>query len=180
MDGHVLSFTLGWHLTGFGGQNSRVKVNWPLSASFGILNRVKGFDILTTTLGERTALINDKRKRARDAGLAMALGFVVWAWLAGEWILLLPGGVVLVLALTVPVLFAPLAPLWFGLSEAVGAVTSRIVLTLLFWGVLTPIALLRRLCGADPLLLRRWKSDRDSVFISRYRTYSRDDLEKPF
>lgn len=124
--------------------------------------------------------MNDKRKRARDTGLALALGFGVWAWLTGEWIPVLPGGVVLVLALTVPVLFTPLAPLWFGLSEAMGAVMSRIVLTVLFWGVLTPIARLHRLSGADPLLLRRWKSGRDSVFVSRHRTYSREDLEKPF
>lgn len=93
---------------------------------------------------------------------------------------ILPGGVILVLALTLPVLFAPLAPLWFGLSGAIGAVTSRIVLTVLFWGVLTPVALLRRLSGTDPLLLRRWKSDRDSVFVSRHRTFRREDLEKPF
>ena len=73
--------------------------------------------------------MKQEKKRARDTGLAIVLILLVWAYLAEDMRLAIPAFVILVLSLTVPVLFAPLAPLWFGFSEILGALTSRIILT---------------------------------------------------
>lgn len=44
---------------------------------------------------------------------------------------------------------------WMALGHALGWVNGRIVLGLVYWLVLQPIALVMRLCGHDPLR-RRW------------------------
>ena len=44
---------------------------------------------------------------------------------------------------------------WMALGHALGWVNGRIVLGLVYWLVLRPIALVMRLCGHDPLR-RRW------------------------
>ena len=85
-----------------------------------------------------------------------------------------------VLAMTVPRVFAPLAAVWLGLSNAIGAVMSRLVLTVVFFLVVTPVGLLRRLLGSDSLRLRAFKSGNESVMVQRRHTFSARDLERPF
>jgi multisubunit Na+/H+ antiporter MnhG subunit len=70
--------------------------------------------------------------------------------------------------------------LWFGLSHLLGAVVSRIILTLLFFLLVTPVGLVRRWVGADSLQLKKWKKDRGSVFVVREGTILPKDLENPY
>lgn len=48
---------------------------------------------------------------------------------------------------------------WFLLGKAMGSVVSPIVLGIIFFGLLTPVALISRLFGRDELRLRRPKSE---------------------
>lgn len=48
---------------------------------------------------------------------------------------------------------------WFLLGKAMGMVVSPIVLGIIFFGLLTPVALFSRLIGRDELRLRRPKSE---------------------
>lgn len=130
--------------------------------------------------GDGISAMKDKKKRARDTGLAIVLMMIIWAHFAGDIRIAIPAAVILILSLTVPMLFAPLAPLWFGFSEIMGALTSRIILTVLFFSILTPIALLRRLMGADPLSLKLWKCGNGSAFVDRQKKFKPRHLEKPF
>jgi hypothetical protein len=62
----------------------------------------------------------------------------------------------LALALVVPALVAPavLAPahrVWMALGDALGWVNTRIVLGLIFFGVVTPTGLALKLTGRDPM-----------------------------
>jgi hypothetical protein len=62
----------------------------------------------------------------------------------------------LALALVVPALVAPavLAPVhrvWMALGDALGWVNTRIVLGLIFFGVVTPTGLALKLAGRDPM-----------------------------
>ena len=41
--------------------------------------------------------------------------------------------------------------LWMGMAEGMGFVTTRVILAVVFFLVVTPIGLLRRLFGGDPL-----------------------------
>jgi len=55
--------------------------------------------------------------------------------------------VALVVDMTFPQLYRPVAVLWLGLSHLLGTVVSKILLTLVFFGVVTPIGLARKLLG---------------------------------
>lgn len=55
-------------------------------------------------------------------------------------------------------LLTPLNKAWFLLGQALGKVVSPIVLGIIFFGLLTPIALISRLFGRDELKLRRTNS----------------------
>jgi hypothetical protein len=59
------------------------------------------------------------------------------------------------IGLVVPTAIRPVFVAWLALAFPIGWIVSRAVLLLLFWCVMTPIALLFRLRGRDVLRLRR-------------------------
>jgi len=60
-------------------------------------------------------------------------------------------------------LLTPLNKAWFLLGHALGKVVNPIILGIIFFGLLTPIALIARLFGRDELKLRR--SDSKTYWI---------------
>jgi hypothetical protein len=87
---------------------------------------------------------------------------------------------VLVVDMIAPAIFKPFARVWFGLATALSAVTSRIVLLVLFFVVVVPVGVVRRAMGKDPMQIRRWRRDRDTVFARRDHLYESGDLEHPY
>ena len=123
---------------------------------------------------------SEVNSKHRDTGMAMVLLCLLAAYLFGPTQLYIVAIVLQVLTMTIPVVFKPLAGLWFGLSNVLGYVVSHIIIIILFYVVVTPVALIRRLMGADALRMREWKKDRHSVFKVRDKVYSADDLTKPY
>jgi hypothetical protein len=119
-------------------------------------------------------------EQAKDTGMAM----VLICLLLGYWGLFpkfLPVGLVLlILTMAWPNAFRPLAVLWFGLSHLLGSVVSRVVLTVLFFVLVTPIGVIRRWMGADALQLKKWKQGQDSVFVVREGPVQGKDLANPY
>ncbi len=124
-----------------------------------------------------------KRERvdqARDTGLAMCLLLLILTYL-GNHLQLTPVAILLlVLSMTWPSVFGPLSKWWFKLSSGISAVMSRVILTSCFFGIVTPIGLLRRMTGADPMQFKKWKNGSNSVFWVRDRTIDAKDLEQPY
>jgi hypothetical protein len=54
-----------------------------------------------------------------------------------------------------PSYLAPLNRRWIKLGVFIGQVVSPVALGVLFFGMLTPVAIVMRLAGKDPLLLKR-------------------------
>jgi hypothetical protein len=79
------------------------------------------------------------------------------------------GAVLLVLGLTAPALLKWPSRFWWMFSLALGRVMARFWLTLLFAIVLTPVSLVWRLIGRDPLARRRDKWPGWSPYPERYR-----------
>jgi hypothetical protein len=69
-------------------------------------------------------------------------------------------------ALLKPTLLAGLNRLWFKLGILLGKVVSPIALGILFYCVITPIGLIIRLTGKDPLRLK-FAPDAESYWIPR-------------
>ncbi|MEF2144343.1 MAG: hypothetical protein V3573_02760 [Desulfovibrionaceae bacterium] len=120
------------------------------------------------------------RTQARDTGMAMTLICLIVAVITKKPVWTYAALAVLVVNMTAPMVFKPVGYLWFGLSGLLGAVVSRVLLTLLFFVMVTPMGLARRALGKDTLRLRQWKKGPGSVFVSRDHAYTPKDIEQPF
>ena len=94
----------------------------------------------------------------RRFGLTVGLAFLALAavaWWRGR----IPAevgfgtlGALLVLAgLVIPTRLGPVLRAWMGLAHAISKVTTPVFLGVVFYGVVTPVAMLMRLFGARPL-----------------------------
>ena len=86
----------------------------------------------------------------------------------------------LLLGMVWPASMRPLAVAWFGLSHVLGKVMSTILLSVVFFLVLLPVAWVRRLIGKDSLRLRQWRKSDGSCFVVREHAYTADDLTHPY
>jgi hypothetical protein len=118
--------------------------------------------------------------QARDTGLALVLILLLILLKQQQNNLILLPIFVLILTMLWPGLFRLPARLWFGLSELMGTISSKILLSIVFVLVLIPMAVLRQIGGADPMKRQLWKKNQDSVFLKRNHEFSASDLEKPY
>lgn len=120
------------------------------------------------------------KDQSRDTGMAMVLLLlIVFATRKGGGYLI--GAMVLhVLNMIVPQMYRPVAVLWLGLSDLLGSVVSKILLSIVFFAVVMPIGILRRLLGKDSLKLRVFKASQESVMLERNHTFTGKDLERPY
>ncbi|MGA2401500.1 MAG: SxtJ family membrane protein [Syntrophobacteraceae bacterium] len=85
-----------------------------------------------------------------------------------------------VVNMIVPRIYAPIAVVWLGFSHLLGAVMSKILLSILFFGLVTPMGIVRRLFGKDALKLRAFKAGEESVMLVRNHKFVGRDIEKPY
>jgi hypothetical protein len=119
-------------------------------------------------------------EQARDTGMALTLLCLLIVQFKHAYKLMPVAIILLIITMAWPRAFKPLAGLWFGLSHLLGTVMSKVVLTLVFFVVVTPIGLLRRLLGKDSLQLKRFKKGQDSVFLVRAELVEKEHLHKPY
>jgi len=120
------------------------------------------------------------REQAKDTGMAMVLICLLIGYLGHQQKFFLISILVLIINMIWPPVFIPAAKLWFGLSRLLGTVMSKVILTLLFFTIVTPIGIIRRLTGADALQLGKWKKNHASVFKVRDHTFTSSDIKHPY
>jgi len=118
------------------------------------------------------------KDQSRDTGMAIVLLCLLLAPKRHTFLYVAMG--VHVVNMIVPIVYKPLAYLWFGLSDVMGAVMSKVLLSIVFFFVVTPIAILRRLSGKDALKLRAFKTSKESAMIERNHMFTAKDLESPY
>lgn len=97
----------------------------------------------------------------RSFGLVFAAFFAVIAVLplvgghAPRWWALVPAALFGGIALVAPAVLRPLNRLWFRFGLVLHHVVTPVVMGLLFFVTITPIGLLMRAAGKDPMRLRR-------------------------
>jgi uncharacterized membrane protein len=87
---------------------------------------------------------------------------------------------ILLVTLLIPILLKPLAVFWFGFSKALGWVTSRIVLFVIFFLLVVPMGLIRKAMGKDTMRIRQFKKGGKSAFTERNHEFTASDLKYPF
>jgi Saxitoxin biosynthesis operon protein SxtJ len=120
------------------------------------------------------------KDQSRDTGMAMVL-LCLLIFLARHkngWLYAAMG--LHVINMIVPLVFKPVAVVWLGLSEFLGNISSKILLSIVFFGVVTPIGMVRRLLGKDSLKLRAFKASQESAMWERNHKFAGSDIEQPY
>ncbi|GAB2563030.1 SxtJ family membrane protein [Spirosoma areae] len=81
-----------------------------------------------------------------------------------------------VLSLAIPVAGDLIVKVWFKLAEVLGNINGKIILSVMFFVFLFPIALLYRMTAKNPLSIKR-TSDA-SFYTERNHLYTKEDLEQ--
>ena len=124
--------------------------------------------------------VDVSNKECADTSMAMTLiSLLVILYTKSITLLPLPIGLLL-LGMVWPRAYSLLARLWLGISLLLGSIMSRVVLSIIFMVVVTPIALVMRLFGHDPMRRKAWKKGTESTFVSRGDIIEAKDLEHPF
>jgi hypothetical protein len=114
---------------------------------------------------EKTQHLSDSAQLPsnRSFGLLFTLVFLIvaaYTWskdYSAQWvqIWLIVSGIFLALALLFPAVLIPLNKLWFAFGLLLGKVVSPVVLGILFFIIITPVAIGMRLFGRDALLMKK-------------------------
>ncbi|MEX6688188.1 hypothetical protein QTN47_11815 [Danxiaibacter flavus] len=83
-------------------------------------------------------------------------------------------------SLIVPLAFYPFTVIWFGLAKILSSISSQVILTIIYFLVVTPVGLIRKLRGADGMKIKAFKKSGDSVMLTRDHAYSAKDFEHTF
>lgn len=120
------------------------------------------------------------RKQNMETGIVLALVaifvYLKWDFTPGLWISI----VLLSLVLLLPILLFPLAYIWFALAQFLSWFSSRLLLIILFFLLVTPVAFVRKLMRKDSLQLKAFKKDCTTAFIEKNRKFTASDLKYPF
>lgn len=119
-------------------------------------------------------------KEAKDAEkfktlLVIVTGLVVFHFIFKSKNFLYAAIAVGVLSLAIPAVANGIVWGWMKLSEGLGWVNSRVIMGLIFFIFLTPIAFIARIFKKDPLHLK--DNGLKSVFKERGHLYTKADLE---
>lgn len=112
------------------------------------------------------------------AQLVIVTGLVVFSFIFknAATYLLYAAGIVGLVSIFIPVVGDFIVKIWFKIAEGLGWFNSRVILTVLFYVFLWPIATLYRLSAKNPMNVKR--PDSNTVYAERNHTYTPKDLEQ--
>jgi len=120
------------------------------------------------------------KQKCTETAIVMAAVLLFVAWKFDDWRYAIVTFLILILSLLIPIIFYPIAKLWFGLGTVLGYVSTKVLLSLIFFLVLTPIGVFRKIIGKDSLLLESFKKEKTSVLKNREHQFSKGDLKNPY
>jgi hypothetical protein len=125
----------------------------------------------------KTAITREKNK---DTGFAILLGLLLWYFHSGTILFVTLSILIILVSIVVPAVLTPVSFVWYTLSEAMGAISSRVLLSAIFFCIVTPIGAARRVIGKERLLTEQWKKNGVSVFKDRNHCFTSADIKNPF
>ena len=129
--------------------------------------------------------IDSSRRALRSFGLVVGAVFALVAlilywrhdWTAQplEVWLAAVGAALIILGAAAPQILKPVQKVWMALALVLGYIMTRVILTIVFFGMMLPVGLLRRAFGGDPMR-RAFGTDETSYWIKK--TYPDDTPQR--
>jgi hypothetical protein len=123
---------------------------------------------------------NISKDQSRDTGMGVVLLLLLVFVRTKKEGVLVAAMLVHVVNMIWPIVYKPVAVVWLGVSHLMGTVMSKVLLSILFFLVITPIGIMRRLFGKDSLKLRAFKASEGSATVERNHIFTAQDIEKPY
>jgi hypothetical protein len=120
------------------------------------------------------------KEQSKDTGMAMVLICLLLGYFSRNYHLISLAIILLIVNMVVPNVFRPVAKIWLGISHVLGTIMSKLLLTVIFFLVVTPVGIIRKVFGKDTLKLKKWKKDTASVFTVRDHSFEAGDIETPY
>ncbi len=120
------------------------------------------------------------KKEASDTGMAMTLILLLLGYFTKNVIYYKIAIPALVMNMAFPMFYYPFAMVWLGLTNLLGIVVSRILLSVVYLFFLMPVGMIRRVMGKDSLNLKGFKKGKESVMINRDIEFTANDIKNPF
>jgi len=124
--------------------------------------------------------ITISKKQASDTGMAAVLLLLLAGLFSHNIIYYKIAIPVLIVNMTFPMFYYPVAFIWLGFSQLIGTIVSKIILTIIFFILVIPVGVFRRLLGIDSLQISEFKKSNKSVMRMRNYTFVSDDIENPY
>jgi hypothetical protein len=106
--------------------------------------------------------------------LVLVAALIIFFWVFNKKIFLLVALLLILIATSSDSLNNKVTWAWLKFSELLGKVMSKVILSVVYFVVLLPIAFLYKLTGKDPLLLKKRTG---SYYFERNHQYSKKDIE---
>lgn len=117
------------------------------------------------------------REKSLEAVLVICTGLLVLYWIFDNARFLIAATVIGVAGMLSPFLAEIIAKAWYKLAEYLGRINGFIILSILFYLFLTPLAWLSKLFKKDELQLKKKTDPKESYYVERNHTFSKKDLE---
>lgn len=130
--------------------------------------------------------IKGDKKELKKFGLTFAVVFIILGslfWWRGKnyyFYCFIFSSVFLITSLLLPLLLKPIYKLWMTLALVLGYVMTRVILSVLFYFILTPVGLIARLLGNQFLDLKIDKSKESYWNYRKTKPFNKHDYEKQF
>jgi hypothetical protein len=120
------------------------------------------------------------RKENVDSGLGLLLLLLILGLILKTTSFFKIAIFVAVITMAIPAAIYPFTFIWLNISDLLGRVLSKVILSVIFFIILCPVAFIRKIRGKDSLRLRQFRKSGNSVFTERNHTFSKSDLVNPF
>ena len=112
--------------------------------------------------------------------LLIISGFLYWKGNESFQIFLIIGTILFVLGITIPGVLKPIYWVWMIFATVLGWIMTRLILSLLFYVIITPIGLFPRLFGKQFLELK-WEHSQQSYWnIKTHGAFNKKNYERQY
>ncbi|MBD0777849.1 hypothetical protein HPE56_08590 [Maribacter sp. ANRC-HE7] len=125
-------------------------------------------------------IVEIKKEQLKDFGIIVTMVFIISGIRFDTSMFFILALAIALFTILFPSVFYPFTLVWFKFSKILGKINSQIILAIIFFLVITPVGVFRRILGKDTLRLKDFKKGTDSVMKQRNHAYTPSDLEHLF